>query len=145
MGKKRKRQAEKAADEGFAGAVMALLGQAMGDSAVARCTLSIDKIAGLARLATSAADGRTATRDIIGPGLTLPEPVADAPEAPAALAGRGAAARAARDASIVALAARGLTQTETARVLSVSQALVSKVLRASTQDRQPRAAGRADQ
>jgi len=38
-----------------------------------------------------------------------------------------------RDAAIVTLAARGLTQTETARVLSVSQALVSKVLRAAAQ------------
>lgn len=140
MGKKRKRNAEKAAaDQGLTRAVMALLAQAMAEPDVARCTLSIDKTTGLARLATSGADGRTATREIVGPGLALdtltnaPDEQPDQlPSALPATSGRsGARARAARDAQIVALAARGLTQTETARVLSVSQALVSKVLRAA--------------
>lgn len=140
MGKKRKRNAEKAAaDQGLTRAVMALLAQAMAEPDVARCTLSIDKATGLARLATSGADGRTATREIVGPGLALdtltnaPDEQPDQlPSALPATSGRsGAQARAARDAQIVALAARGLTQTETARVLSVSQALVSKVLRAA--------------
>ncbi len=142
MGKKRKRNAEKmaAADQGLTQAVMALLAQAMAEPDVARCTLSIDKTTGLARLATSGADGRTATREIVGPGLALDtltnggdEQTDQLPSPAAAPSGRsGAQARAARDAQIVALAARGLTQTETARVLSISQALVSKVLRASS-------------
>lgn len=131
MGKKRKRNAEKTADDaGLASAVAGLLTQAMDDPAVARCTLSIDKVTGLARLSTSGTDGRTATHDILGPGLaqaTREIAAADQPPMP----GRsGAQARAARDAQILALAARGLTQTETARVLGISQALVSKILRA---------------
>lgn len=137
MGKKRKRQAEKGLDQGFAAHVLAILDQAMADPGVARCTLHIDKAAGLARVATSAADGRNTTREIVGPGLVLPDTgataevdAASAPALPTPSAARGAAARAARDAQIHALAARGLTQTETARVLSISQALVSKVLRA---------------
>jgi hypothetical protein len=139
MGKKRKRQAEKGLDEGFAAQVVAIVNQAMADPGVARCTLQIDKSAGLARVATSAVDGRSTTREIVGPGLARPDtgPTAgsDADVVPAlpTLPARGGAARAARDAQIRALAARGLTQTETARVLSISQALVSKVLRALDQ------------
>jgi hypothetical protein len=102
-----------------------LLAQAMDDPAVARCTLSIDKVTGLARLSTSGTDGRTATHDILGPGLAgdAGDRRADQPPVP----GRsGAQARAARDAQILRAAARGLTQTETARVLGISQALVSR-------------------
>lgn len=129
MGKKRKRNADKSADDaGLASAVAALLAQAMDDPAVARCTLSIDKVTGLARLSTSGTDGRTATHDILGPGLAqATRELAATNQQPGY---SGAQARAARDAQILALAARGLTQTETARVLGISQALVSKILRA---------------
>jgi|GEM_PF-1972800 hypothetical protein len=136
MGKKRKRSGEKGSDGSFADAVLGMLAQALGQDGVARCTLSVDKATGLARLTTSGADGRVGTQEIFGPGLALDplqqgdDPMTAGAPGPAPTRSN---ARAMRDAAIVTLAARGLTQTETARVLSVSQALVSKVLRAAAQ------------
>lgn len=112
MAKKRKQGGK----GGFAADIRSWAADLLDDETVQRFELSVDKRAGLARLRCTAADGRVTTRELLDARTgeaALPDP-ADKP---------------ARDAAIRRLTAQGLTQTATARLLGVSQALVSKVLR----------------
>lgn len=108
LGKKRKNGGK----SGFEAEVRALCEDLLEDETIDRFEIAVDKVLGMARLRTVARDGRVASRELVGPGLAV-----------------AAATREERDAAILDLAAKGLTQMETARLLGVSQALVSKVLR----------------
>lgn len=107
---------------GFAGDVRAMTIAMLEDGDVTRFEMTVDKALGLARLRVVGADGRVTTRELLGAGLDLPTLPAS---------GDTAADRTARNAAILACRAKGLTQAETARLLNVSQPLVSKVLRAA--------------
>jgi len=119
MAKKSKQGSSKT---GFAGDVRAMTIAMLEDGDVTRFEMTVDKALGLARLRVVGTDGRVTTRELLGAGLDLPALPAS---------GDAAADRTARNAAILACRAKGLTQAETARLLNVSQPLVSKVLRAA--------------
>lgn len=86
----------------------------MADDTVQNFDVSVNKRTGIARLKAVSRDGRVMTQEAVGPGLTVR--IDYTPED-----------KRSRDANIIALRQRGLTQTETGRMLNVSQALVAKV------------------
>lgn len=90
------------------------------DDAVTRVTFEIDKDAGFVRYNAVSADGRVATKSILGPGLE--EAVRYDPSR---------VSKQQRDTTVVKLLKRGLTQAEVSTRLGISQALVSKIKRLS--------------
>lgn len=122
MGKKRK-NAAKGEGTSLEHEVRGLCEAMLADPAIARFELAIDKGLGLARLRVTAHDGRVSTRELIGPALAAASSL-NGPSSP----------RENRNAMIRELRAKGLTQVGIARVLGVSQALVSKVLRPLPQE-----------
>ncbi len=85
---------------------------------VQKFDLKVDKKTGVVRLSAKNVDGRTVTKTLIGPGL----------EATMQYNPNGNS-RDDRDYNILRLLDAGMTQTEVATRLGVSQALVSKVHR----------------
>lgn len=83
---------------------------------VSRFSVTVNKKTGIAKATAVGNDGKTVTRELIGPGLTATTQYTPSDKN-------------ARDANIAALYRKGLTQTEIAQQLGVSQALVSNVLR----------------
>jgi DNA-binding NarL/FixJ family response regulator len=85
---------------------------------VTKFVVSVNKGTGIAKVMAVGHNGNTVTNDILGPGLmqTMTYTPSD---------------KAARDSGICTLYQRGLTQTQIAQRIDVSQALVSNVLRRS--------------
>lgn len=89
-----------------------------GNPDIERFSISINKRAGIAKATAVGIDGKTKTTEMIGPGLT-----ATTTYLPTDKDGR--------DANIRALRSKGLTQTDIAQQLGISQSLVAKVLKSS--------------
>jgi hypothetical protein len=90
--------------------------QLTANTEIKKFDMQVNKTTGLVRINAQGTDGRTVTKEIIGPGLQSTmtyEP----------------AGKAERDQNIRALLRAGMTQAEVAARLGVSQALVSKVHR----------------
>ncbi len=85
---------------------------------VTEFVVSVNKRTGIAKVKAVGHNGNTVTNDILGPGLT--ETMTYIPSD-----------KAARDDGICTLYQRGLTQSQIAQRLNISQALVSNVLRRS--------------
>lgn len=83
---------------------------------VEKFDMTVDKDARIARIKAVADDGRTSTTDILGPGLS-------------ATVNYNPSDKTARDTNIATLFHRGFTQSDSARMLNISQPLVSKVQR----------------
>ncbi|MGE7955842.1 helix-turn-helix domain-containing protein [Pseudomonas sp. NPDC089530] len=98
--------------------VAAIVGAMHGDPSVLQFELRVNKSKGLIRCVARGSDGRTTIRTLLGPGLqelTQYDP--------------SEVSTFQRDQNILMLLKRGLTQTEVADTLGVSQSLVSKVYR----------------
>jgi hypothetical protein len=116
MGKKNQGLIPLSSESDFEADVLAATENLLKNNKVKKFDSSIDKEARIASIKAVSVDGRSATTDIIGPGLT-------------ATMNYNPSDRAARDANIVNLFNLGYSQVDSARILNVSQPLVSKVQR----------------
>lgn len=102
--------------------VMAAIQSLSDNRRVAEFSVSVNKRTGVGRIRAVGRDGQNVIHQFVGPGMT--ETSTFLPTGNTA-----AERRQARDANIIALYLKGLSQDESAERLNCSQALVSKVLR----------------
>lgn len=108
-----------ASSAGLASELKALTDRLSDDPGVKKFTVTVNKETGIAKATAVGHRGQTFTQEVVGPGLM----------ATMTYTPKGKGKKAARDANIVALYERDLTQVEIAERLDVSQSTVSNVLR----------------